>query len=112
MEVRGQVKEGGGEEEEEEQYALGRTLAPNKVSFWMLGSQWRDSISPLSHLSPPQPWAGPRQRICPHAPPAAGPFSSRAWGGELRRWDSFSSSKANPVHSAPSTRAVNRVGRM
>lgn len=77
----GQVK-GGNEEEEEEQYALGKTLAPNKVGFWMPGSQWGESISPLIHLTPPQPWAGPRQRICPHALPKARLFISRAGAEE------------------------------
>lgn len=51
----GQVKEGGEEEEEEEQYALWRNLAPSKVSFWMPGSQWGESISPHIHHRPPQP---------------------------------------------------------
>lgn len=51
----GQVKEGGEEEEEEEQYALGRILAPSKVSFWMPGSQWGESIFPLIHHPPHQP---------------------------------------------------------
>lgn len=111
----GQVKEGGEEEEEEEQYALGRILAPSKVSFWMPGSQWGESIFPLIHHPPHQPWAGPRQRIYPNNPPTARPFSSRGWGwgwGNGILSDLHMGLMANPGHPAPSTRIVNRVGRI
>lgn len=45
---------------------------------WVSGCQdpkwgkWGETTSPLIHLTPPQPWAGPRQRICPMPFPKLG----------------------------------------